>query len=105
MGFIDEHESATAQNAARRNADYDAFVTPLDFSSGKFATKIVSPTPIQKPAPGLRHAGDVWRAKLFAKDVIEKYGAGEHHVTILGPHPTTNVESVLASFVISVEVN
>lgn len=95
MGFTDEHKSATAQNAARRNADYDAFVDKLDFSSGKYTTKIVP--------PGLRHTGDLWRVKLFSKDVIEKYGAGEHRVSILGPDDVVGHDVVLCTFIIAAE--
>lgn len=82
MGFVDEHERATAQNAARQNDDYDAFIDKLDFSTGKYETRVVSPSPVQKPLTGLKHHGDVWRAKLFVKDVIGKYGVGQHQVQV-----------------------
>lgn len=82
MGLKEAHEAATSQNAASQNAAYDAFVDTLDFSSGKYETKVVSPSPVQKPLTGMRHLGDVWRAKLFSKDVLEKYGPGKHTVTI-----------------------
>ncbi len=79
----DTAQSVPAQGATSENAAYDAFVHDLDFSSGKYETRIVSPTKIQATLPGVKHAGDVWRAKLFAADVIEKYGPGKHDVAIV----------------------
>lgn len=88
-----EHQHASAQNEA-----YDAFVAPLDFSSGKYGTRVVA---VASESPKLKRGDEMMAAKLFAKDIVEKYGAGRYCVSVLEakPYPVEGTTSLAVYFV------